>query len=126
MAVDAILRLKSDNLDYIKIIKKLGGSIKASYLDEGFILEKHIAIGGPKRMENCKILVANTPMDYDKIKIYGTKVKVESLDRVAEIEAAEKAKMKAKIEKICLYKPNVFINRQLIYDYPEQLFTEKV
>ena len=33
-------------------------------------------------MENCKILVANTPMDYDKIKIYGTKVKVESLDRV--------------------------------------------
>ncbi len=77
------MRLKSDNLDYIKIIKKLGGSIKGSYLDEGFILEKHIAIGGPKKMENCKILVANTPMDYDKIKIYGTKVKVESLDRVS-------------------------------------------
>ena len=37
-------------------------------------------------MENCKILVANTPMDYDKIKIYGTKVKVESMDKVAEIE----------------------------------------
>ena len=73
-------------------------------------------------MENCKILVANTPMDYDKIKIYGTKVKVESLDRViilyifiqfqvAEIEAAEKLKMKTKVEKICAYKPNVFINR---------------
>ena len=126
LAVDAVLRLKgSDNLDYIKVIKKLGGSIKESYLDEGFILEKHIAIGGPKKMENCRIAVANTPMDYDKIKIYGTKVKVESIDKVAEIEAAEKLKMKQKVEKICAYKPNVFINRQLIYDYPEQLFTEK-
>lgn len=41
LAVDAVLRLKgTGNLDYIKIIKKPGGSIKDSYLDEGFILEK--------------------------------------------------------------------------------------
>lgn len=45
-------------------------------------------------------MVANTPMDYDKIKIYGTKVKVDSMDKVAEIEAAEKQKMKEKCEKI--------------------------
>jgi len=45
-------------------------------------------------MENCNIICANTPMDYDKIKIYGTKVKVDSMDKVAEIEAAEKDKMK--------------------------------
>jgi T-complex protein 1 subunit beta len=37
-------------------------------------------------MENCKIMTANTAMDYDKIKIYGTKVKVDSMDKVAEIE----------------------------------------
>ena len=82
------MRLKGKcNLDYIKIIKKAGGSIKDSYLSEGFILEKSIYIGSPKRMENCKIIVANTPMDYDKIKIYGTKVKVDSMDKIAEIEA---------------------------------------
>jgi len=67
-------------LDYIKIIKKLGGSITGSYLDDGFILEKHITIGGPKKMENCKILLANTPMDCDRIKMYGAKVKVDSID----------------------------------------------
>lgn len=44
--------------------------------------------------------MANTPMDYDKIKIYGTKVKVDSMDKVAEIEAAEKQKMKEKCDKI--------------------------
>jgi len=50
-------------------------------------------------------------MDYDKIKIYGTKVKVDSMDKVAEIEAAERGKMAAKVEKICKYEPTVFINR---------------
>jgi len=29
---------------------------------------------------NIRIMVANTPMDYDKIKIYGTKVKVDSME----------------------------------------------
>lgn len=36
LAVDAVLRLKgSGNLDAIQIIKKLGGSLADSYLDEG-------------------------------------------------------------------------------------------
>lgn len=42
-------------------------------------------------------------MDHDKIKIMGTKVKVDSMDKVAEIEAAEKEKMKEKVEKIMSY-----------------------
>jgi len=46
-------------------------------------LEKSISVGCPKKMENCKVMVANTPMDYDKIKIYGTKVKVDSMEKVA-------------------------------------------
>ncbi|KHJ76210.1 hypothetical protein OESDEN_24170, partial [Oesophagostomum dentatum] len=36
LAVDAVLRLKgSGNLDAIQIIKKLGGSMNESYLDDG-------------------------------------------------------------------------------------------
>ena len=43
LAVDAVLRLKGvNNLDYIKIIKKPGGTMKDSFLAEGFILEKTI------------------------------------------------------------------------------------
>ncbi|EGR31846.1 tcp-1 cpn60 chaperonin family protein, putative [Ichthyophthirius multifiliis] len=126
LAVEAVLRLKgSANLDQIQVIKKSGGSIKDSYLADGLILEKQITVGCPKRIENAKILVANTPMDYDKIKIYGTKVKVESMDKVAEIEAAEKEKMKNKVDKILSYEPTVFINRQLIYNYPEQMLADK-
>lgn len=120
LAVDAVMRLKgSGNLDYIKIIKKPGGTMKDSFLAEGFILEKNISIGCPKRKEKPTILVANTPMDYDKIKIFGSKVRVDSMTKVAEIEEAEKEKMKAKCDKILAHKPDVFINRQLIYNYPE-------
>merc|ERR1712113_447341 len=43
---------------------------------------------------------------------------------VSEIEAAEKEKMKNKVEKICKHGCNVFINRQLIYNYPDQLFKD--
>lgn len=56
-------------------------------------------------------MVANTPMDHDKIKIFGSKVRVDSMMKVAEIEEAEKMKMKRKVEKILAYKPDVFINR---------------
>lgn len=68
LAVDAILRLKgSDNLDAIQVIKKLGGSMDDSYLDEGFLLEKKPGMYQPQRIENAKILIANTPMDTDKV-----------------------------------------------------------
>lgn len=61
LAVDAVLRLKgSTNLNNIQIIKKAGGKLSDSYLDEGFILDKRIGVNQPKRLENAKILVANT------------------------------------------------------------------
>ena len=34
--------------------------LQDSFLDEGFILDKRIGVGQPKRIENAKILVANT------------------------------------------------------------------
>jgi len=126
LAVDAVLRLKgSGNLDYIKLIKKPGGTLKDSFLAEGFILEKQISTGCPKVVENPKVMVMNTPMDNDKIKIFGSKVKVDSMTKVAEIEAAEREKMKRKVDKILAHKPDVVINRQLIYNYPEQLMADK-
>ena len=110
LAVDAVLRLKgSSNLDAIQIIKKVGGSLRDSYLDTGFILNKRIGVGQPKRIENARILVANTAMDTDKIKIYGARVKVDSMDKVAEVEKAEKERMKAKVEKIIGLGPKYII-----------------
>ncbi|BAF18196.1 Os05g0556700, partial [Oryza sativa Japonica Group] len=101
-----------------------GGSLKDSFLDEGFILDKKIGLGQPKRIENAKILVANTAMDTDKVKIYGARVRVDSMAKVAEIEAAEKQKMREKVQKIIGHGINCFVNRQLIYNFPEELFAD--
>merc|ERR1711988_641292 len=126
LAVDAVLRLKgSGNLDAIQIIKIQGGSLDESFLDEGFLLNKKPGMHQPQKVENAKILIANTPMDTDKIKVFGSRVKVDNVSKVAEIELAEKEKMKEKVEMICSHDMNVFINRQLIYNYPEQLFADK-
>jgi len=125
LAVEAVLRLKgSENLDYIKLIKKAGGTLGDSFLADGMILEKSISTGCKKFVENPRVMIANTPMDHDKIKIMGSKVKVDSMTAIGEIEAAEKRKMEAKVNRILAYKPDVFINRQLIYNYPEQLLAD--
>jgi len=130
LAVDAIMRLNSSsrdsrNLNHIQVLKKAGGSLRDSYLEEGFLLDqKSPGVGQPRRVENARILLANTSMDTDKIKMYGSRVRVDGLEKVAEIERAEKEKMKRKVEKIIAHNANVFINRQLIYNYPESIFAE--
>lgn len=125
LAVDAVLRLKgSGNLDAIQIIKISGGTLTDSFLDEGFLLNKRPGVNQPKRVENARILIANTPMDTDKIKVFGSRVRVDGVAKVAELEVAEKEKMKDKVNHILKHDINVFINRQLIYNYPEQLFAD--
>ena len=82
-------------------------------------------------------------MDTDKIKIFGARVKVDGTGKLAELERAEKViqsfsfllrsninnnnqeKMKAKVEAIAAHGINCFVNRQLIYNYPESLLAEK-
>ncbi|KNZ55731.1 uncharacterized protein VP01_259g3 [Puccinia sorghi] len=167
LAVDAVLRLKgSTDLDHIQIIKKPGGQLTDSYLDEGFILDKKISTNGNKSLKNAKILIANTcsltyfrfhslltvhenAMDTDKVKVFGARIRVGGTAALAELERAEKVsltkntriqsahfahstncfrimqeKMKAKVAKIQAHGINCFVNRQLVYNYPESLFAE--
>lgn len=87
-------------------------------------------------------------MDTDKIKIFGARVKVDGTGKLAELERAERVipslialsflsqlsslsslfgqeKMKSKVDAIASHGINVFVNRQLIYNYPESLLAEK-
>jgi len=71
LAVDAVLRLKgSGNLSAIQIIKKRGATLADSFLDERFLLDKKPGVHQPQKVSDARILIANTPMDTDKIKVY--------------------------------------------------------
>jgi len=97
LCVDAVSRLhdKTD-LEMITVIKKPGGAMRDSYLDSGFILDKRFGLGQKVRWEKPRIMIANTAMDTDKIKIWGAKVKAHTLQEMADIESAERLKMKKK------------------------------
>ena len=83
------------------------------------------------------------------LQVFGSRVRVDAVSKVADMEMAEKEKMKAKVDRILKHDMNVFINRyltfsfshnnnnnmlnlhsqrlpcrQLIYNYPEQLFAD--
>lgn len=123
IAVDAISRLKGDmNLDLLNIQKVPGATMKDSYVAPGFLLEKELPASSPNEIVNAKILLADTPMDADKIKIFGAKVRTDSYAALQQISDAESAKMTAKINLIKETGCTVFINRQLIYDEPMELF----
>lgn len=125
LAVDAVLRIQgSTDLERISIIKKVGGCLADSYLDQGLILDKKIGMNQPKSLRNARILVANTAMDTDKVKVFGSRFKVQSPEQLAELERAEREKMKEKVEQIRKHGINCFVNRQLIYNWPEQLLTD--
>ena len=117
---DSFVFLKS-----IKIRKKVAMLLTNFSKFVGFLLNKKPGVRQPQKIENARILIANTPMDTDKIKIFGSRVRVDGVAKVAELEVAEKEKMKDKVDLICKHDINVFINRQLIYNYPEQLFADK-
>jgi T-complex protein 1 subunit beta len=51
----------------------------------GFLLNKKPGMHQPQRVENAKILIANTPMDTDKIKVFGSRVKVDNVAKVSSI-----------------------------------------
>jgi T-complex protein 1 subunit beta len=96
------------------------------------------------KLKGRKLMRTNLAMDTDKIKIFGARVKVDSTGKLAELERAERVrailsllhlrvpiktptqeKMKAKVEAIASHGINCFVNRQLIYNYPESLLAEK-
>ncbi|KAM0679635.1 T-complex protein 1 subunit beta [Glugoides intestinalis] len=110
----------AEDITLIEIIK-LEGDLSESMLVDGILLKKDIEL----ELENPKILIANTAMDYDKIKIFTTKVNVESVKELEKIEIAEKEKMIGKIDLICKEPFDLFINRQIIYDYPQQLLQNR-
>jgi len=64
-------------------------------------------------------------MDTDKIKIFSARVKVDGASKLAEIERAEREKMKAKVAAIAGHGITCFVNRQLIYNYPESILAEQ-
>lgn len=110
----------TNDVNMVEIIK-LEGDLNESLLVDGFVLNKTIDI----EIDNPKILIANTSLDYDKIKIMSSKISVNSIKELEKIEISEKQRMIEKINLITKNPIDLFINRQIIYDFPMQLLRKE-
>jgi len=125
IVIEATKKVGFHSMSAINIIQKEGAPMEESKIIDGFLLDTKMGMGQTKCIKNPKIMVANTQLDADKVKVFGATVKTNKVSKLQEIEEAEKKKMIEKIDAIASHKPDVFINRQLIYDFPEQLFQDR-
>lgn len=126
ICVDAIDNLDDAcDLNLINIIK-VHGDLSESKLVSGLIIDKPINMATKAcPIENPKVLVINSALDFDKIKVFSSKIAVNSIKELEEVENAEKERMRQKINGICALDFDVIVNRQIIYDYPMQLLLSK-
>ncbi|OQS54894.1 CCT2 [Ecytonucleospora hepatopenaei] len=147
ICIEAIQNLKeSCNLDLINVVKVIG-NMSESRLVKGILVEKNINFRNNeqdlnKKLSNLqfgdkkdeivlhkilkpKVLVVNTALDFDKIKLSTSKANVNSILELKKIEDSEKQRMRDKINDICKIDFDVLINRQIIYDYNMQLLLDK-
>jgi len=115
---------KATDIEMVNFVKIAEGEVSSSYVEEGILLECDIGPGQKTEMDSPRVLVVNTAMDTDKVKIFGAKASVTSPKELEELENAERKKMAKKVEEIAAH-ADIIINRQIIYDYPTQEFTKR-
>ncbi len=110
----------AEDVSSVEIIK-LKGDLRESVFLDGFVLHNSVVAD----VTDPRILVCNTALDYDKVKVMSAKISVDSVSELSQIEEMEKKRMQAKIERMTAIKYDILVNRQIIYDYPLQLLENK-
>jgi thermosome len=120
-AVKAILDKDSHNklvadIDWIKVEKKQGGSIKDTELISGIVLDKervHPAM--PRTVKKAKIALLNSPLEIKKTEI-DSSIKIDSPDQLQEFIAEEEKMLKGMVDTIQKAGANVVICQKGIDD----------
>jgi archaeal chaperonin len=124
LVVDAVLsvaeKLGEENykvdIDNIKVEKKAGGSIRDTEFVYGIALDKEVVHGGmPKRIENAKIAVVNSPLEIEKTE-FDAKININSPDQMQQFMDEENRMLKAMVDKVVAAGANVLFCQKGIDD----------
>ena len=128
-AVRAIAEKRGDryyvDLNNIQIIKKHGGSLKDTKLIKGIVLDKEVVHPDmPKRVENAKIAVLDTPLEIEKPEI---DMEISITDPLAIQRLLEKQEklLREMVEKIAATGANVVITQKGIDDVAQHFLAKK-
>ena len=123
MVVDAVLAVAEKSgdkykidIDNVKVEKKAGGSIRDTEFIHGVVLDKEVVHGGmPKRIENAKIAVINSPLEIEKTE-FDAKININSPDQMQKFIDEENKMLKAMVDKVVAAGANVLLCEKGIND----------
>ncbi|MBP2133362.1 thermosome [Methanomicrobium sp. W14] len=113
--------------DFVKVEKKVGGTIEDSELIEGVVIDKErVHPSMPKKVENAKILLLNAPVEFKKTEV-DAEISITSPDQLQMFLDEEENMIKSMVEKIVSSGANVLICQKGIDDIAQHyLAKEKV
>jgi len=104
------------DIDNIKVEKKPGGSINDTQIIDGIVLDKEVVHGGmPKRIQNAKIALVNSPLEIDKTE-YDAKLNITSPEQMQRFLDEENKMLKSMVDKISSVGSNVVLCQKGIDD----------
>ena len=104
------------DMDNIKVEKKAGASVYDSKLIEGIVLDKEVVHGGmPKRIENAKIALINSPLEVEKPE-FDAKLNISNPSQMQRFLDEENNMLKSMVDKITSAGANVVLCQKGIDD----------
>jgi len=119
-AVLAVAEKRGDkykvDIDNIKVEKKGGKTINSTELINGIILDKEIVHGGmPKRIENAKIALLNSPLEIEKTE-FDAKININSPEQMQNFIDEENKMLKNLVDRVSQCGANVVLCQKGIDD----------
>ena len=115
-AVTMIADEEGVDTEFIKVEKKVGGTIDDSEIIEGVVIDKErVHPGMPKKVENAKILLLNAAVEFKKTEV-DAEISITSPDQLQMFLDEEEKMIKGIVEKIVKSGANVLVCQKGIDD----------
>lgn len=132
IAVEAVTKIAEKrgdkwyvDLDAIQVIKKHGGSLLDTQLVDGVVLDKEVVHPGmPKRVENAKIALLDTPLEVEKPEI-DAEIRITDPTQMKRFLQEEEEILKKMVDKIAETGANVVICQKGIDDVAQHFLAKK-
>ncbi|MEB3765092.1 MAG: TCP-1/cpn60 chaperonin family protein [Desulfurococcales archaeon] len=128
-AIKTIVEKRGDkyyvDLNNIQIIKKHGGSLRDTKLIKGIVIDKEVVHPDmPRKVENAKIAVLDTPLEIEKPEI-DLEVSITSPDLVKRLLEKQEKILAEKVEKIASVGANVVVTQKGIDEVAQHFLAKR-
>ena len=112
------------DLDNVKVEKKPGGSTSDTKLIKGIVLDKEIVHAGmPKRVENAKIALLNSPLEIEKTE-FSAEIRINDPMQMKKFLDEENSMLQAMTDKVTSVGANVLICQKGIDDVAQHFLAK--